>query len=175
MTTTTDEPRIYVADLADYNAGELRGFWVDATDDDLGEQTVAFLAERGHEEHAIHDHEGFFGLAIGEYDSLERVHDLAVLIAEHGAAFAAYAANVGVQHATAEGFDDAYAGEWKNASDYAYDTARDTAASEDIIKMFDEWPFSCIDWDHAARELILGGDIWTHEQSYDCTYIFRGA
>ena len=37
------------------------------------------------EEWAIHDHEGFAFIRINEYDSFERVAELAAFIAEHGA------------------------------------------------------------------------------------------
>ena len=43
------------------------------------------------EEIAIHDHEGFVGYPLGEYERLDFVVRLAKGIAEHGQAFAAYA------------------------------------------------------------------------------------
>lgn len=85
MTTT---PKIYVADLAAYNAGILHGAWYDLEDytgdlDSLGGAVQGMLAlgtrKYGretlsvHEEYAIHDYEGFGCIPIGEYDSLESV------------------------------------------------------------------------------------------------------
>ncbi len=42
----TDVPRIYVADLAAYNAGKLRGVWIDATKepDEIHAEVLAMLA-----------------------------------------------------------------------------------------------------------------------------------
>ena len=58
--------RIYVADLAAYNAGHLHGVWIDATLElgDIQEQVDAMLATspvEGAEEYAIHDVEGVDG------------------------------------------------------------------------------------------------------------------
>ena len=84
----TNPIRIYVACLAAYNNGSLHGRWIDAT---LGEnhihtQVKAMLAnspERGAEEWAIHDYEGFEGAPISEWDSFERIANLAEFITEH--------------------------------------------------------------------------------------------
>jgi antirestriction protein len=70
------------------------------------------------EEWAIHDYDNFGSLQIGEHEDIERVAELAALIAEHGAAFAAYANHVRVDFATAEGFQEAYCGEWESEEKY---------------------------------------------------------
>ena len=57
-------PQIYLASLADYNAGRLHGTWIDATQE---VEELAAAADRmlagsqivGAEEYAIHDFEGF--------------------------------------------------------------------------------------------------------------------
>ncbi|MFI8736653.1 antirestriction protein ArdA [Ectopseudomonas toyotomiensis] len=64
--------RIYVADLAAYNAGHLHGVWINATLelDDIRAQVDVMLAAspvEGAEEYAIHDFEGFDGYSLGEY------------------------------------------------------------------------------------------------------------
>jgi antirestriction protein len=41
MTTTNDTPRIFVSILADYNNGEQRGEWIDATDADTMRDEIA--------------------------------------------------------------------------------------------------------------------------------------
>ncbi|MGW0019942.1 antirestriction protein ArdA [Rhodococcus sp. NPDC003382] len=93
---STPGPRIYVASLADYNAGRLHGAWLDAGRDpaDLQADIRAMLAaapEPGAEEYAIHDYEGFGEARIYEHDSLELVSRIARGIAAHGLAFAAWA------------------------------------------------------------------------------------
>jgi len=67
--------RIYVADLAEYNDGNLIGLWIDALDDNIQEQVDSMLAEREHEEWAIHDYEGFFNpLVIKKFAQYMHIH-----------------------------------------------------------------------------------------------------
>ena len=66
-----DTPRIYVACLAAYNGGRLHGEWIDADQsaDDIGEAIKQMLSrspEPCAEEWAIHDHENFQGIELGE-------------------------------------------------------------------------------------------------------------
>lgn len=118
-------PRIYVASLSDYNAGRLYGAWLDAdqeTDQLLAEVAVmlATSPKPGAEEWAIHDYEGFGAVELSEYESLENVTRLARGIAEHGPAYAAWAAWVGLAEAAPEaGFDDAFLGHWQSVEEYA--------------------------------------------------------
>jgi hypothetical protein len=86
-------PRIYVASLADYNSGRLVGKWIDATQeaDAIHEEIREMLKQSREpiaEEWAIHDYEGFLGLNIEEYSSMENVAAAAKLVVEHGQLFA---------------------------------------------------------------------------------------
>ena len=88
--TKTTTPKIYVADLAAYNAGKLRGVWIDAAQepDQIKAEVQAMLAESLEplaDEHAIHDTDGFEGVFISEWANFEDVHQIALLIEEHGA------------------------------------------------------------------------------------------
>ena len=58
-------PEIYVADLAAYNAGKLRGEWIDANQDVDNiraeiEKMLSSSPELFAEEYAIHDYEQFY-------------------------------------------------------------------------------------------------------------------
>ena len=84
-------PEIYVADLAAYNAGKLRGEWIDANQDVDNiraeiEKMLSSSPELFAEGYAIHDYEQFYGVEnyLGEYPSLENVATVAKLIAEKG-------------------------------------------------------------------------------------------
>ena len=91
MTSVTDSnPRIYVACLAAYNNGHLHGAWIDADQDadDIRDEISAMLARspiKDAEEYAIHDYEGFEGVTVREYASIEGVARMGAFIAEHGA------------------------------------------------------------------------------------------
>lgn len=78
----TEHNRIYVASLSDYNAGILHGVWIDLSncsgEDGVWHDIQAMLDASPTakvtglpvEEIVIHDYEGFYGLRIGEQDSI---------------------------------------------------------------------------------------------------------
>jgi Antirestriction protein len=172
--STTDTPRIYVASLADYNAGRLHGVWIDATQDAHDIKMCIFVmlsesAEPVAEEWAIHDHEGFGSLRIGEYESIERIAAVAEGIEEHGAAFVAYVDNFGFNDADLDAFEENYLGEFDNVEDYAreflYEWGDLAALPESLRNYFDYAAF--------ARDMELGGDIWTAPAYNNGVHIFR--
>lgn len=118
-------PRVYVASLSDYNDGRLHGCWIDATQDaETIQAEVNAMLHRSPmpdaEEWAIHDYEGFGPLHLSEYESFDTVSRIASGIAEHGEAFAHWAACTG---STSDGtlalFDDMYLGTWPSVHDFA--------------------------------------------------------
>lgn len=69
----TAEIRIYVANLAKYNAGVLSGTWIDLPAVDLWEQVNSILGDD--EEYAIHDYEAPF--SISECANLDELNNIA--------------------------------------------------------------------------------------------------
>ena len=49
----------------------------------------------------------------------------------------------------------------------------DTAPSREVADMLGSWPFSCIDWERAGRELDLGGDVFTAAAPEGRIFVFR--
>jgi antirestriction protein len=174
MTTTDTETRIYVACLAAYNNGKLHGRWIDATQgaDEIWEEIRAMLKaspEPGAEEHAIHDYEGFYGIRLSEYESIERVAEIAAIIEEHGPAFAYYANYVGGDP-SAEDFEEAYRGEWESEEAFAEEHVNEMGwegipARLEIpsgpygqtreVNIFEELG-GAIDMEYIARKLFMG-------------------
>jgi antirestriction protein len=150
--TTATEPRIYVASLADYNAGRLHGVWIDAAQDadDIHAEVKAMLAEGmpGAEEWAIHDSEGFDGIKLSETESFDTVAGWAAAIEEHGDAFAAWVGYDSKYHTDASDFEDAYRGEWASEAEYAEDWFESTGT-------FDPGP--------ALAQYIDWTAVWTGE------------
>ena len=128
MSTATASPRIYVACLASYNAGTLHGVWIDLDGkdaDEVHEEIQAMLkasGEPGAEEFAIHDHEGFEGIKIGEYTSIADVIAAAEGIEAHGGAFVAALDVYGgsPDYAWALSLCENGYGEYKSEEDYGY-------------------------------------------------------
>lgn len=168
--TDTDEPRAWVGCLACYNAGRLVGAWVPGVE--AGDYTPCTVP--GHEEWWVLDHENYGGALTGECSPTEaqELAELIGTITEMGydlEAVAAYAAN---EHGTitediVSRFEDAYRGEWDSLADYAQDLSESVG---DPIP--DRWPFYCIDWERAAHELEMGGDVWTARTSSGTVYVF---
>jgi antirestriction protein len=164
-------PRIYVASLADYNAGRLHGAWVDAGvgAERLAEE-IAGMLERsptpGAEEWAIHDYEGFGPLRLGEYEPIERVARLAEGIAEHGQAFAHWVAIVDPSDPEpGEGFEDCYLGHWRSLEAYAENLVSDLGYEELLERVIPDTlrPYVRFDVGAFARDLELGGEIIASE------------
>ncbi len=152
-------PRIYVASLSDYYAGRLHGAWIDATQDyddviDGVHEMLANSSEPIAEEYAIHDYEGFGPVRIDEYENLETVCGLAAGIAQHGPAFAGWAAALDrTDWGRLDRFADHYLGHWDSTSDYADDLLDDLGIDIDEIGPEFLQPYVRVDLDAYARDL----------------------
>jgi antirestriction protein len=169
MMATESERRIYVACLSSYNAGELHGRWIDATQgaDHIREEVAAMLAESKHEPHeewAIHDSEGLG--KVGEYDDFDDIAALADALEEHGDAFLAYRDHVG-DDATPERFQEAFRGEHRSVADYAEDFAREVY---DLDKMGPMAQY--IDFDKFGHDMEINGDIFSEDAPGGMVWIF---
>lgn len=122
------------------------------------------------EEYAVHDHEGFYKLNIGEHPDLEKLVELAEALEEHGAAFAAYLNHLGgltYLDDAVEKFEEAFRGTFKSAGDYVEELTRDTAEIPDFLEYY-------IDWEKMARDFELNGTIFMVESEGGDVYIFDG-
>jgi antirestriction protein len=105
------------------------------------------------EEYAIHDYEGFGGLRLSEYATLETVAAIARGIDEHGLAFAAWAEHVGVDdHDRLEQFDSAYLGTYPSIEDFAEQYAEDIGLGDELVPAWARAYFR-LDIEALARDL----------------------
>lgn len=161
-----DTPRIYVASLSDYNDSRLHGRWIDATDaDDMREEIKAMLAESRDpyaEEWAIHDHDNFAGVSIGEYEDLDRVAEVAELIEEYGALAAGVISYYGGLENLEEAktaLTDNYAGSADSLEDWAAELLDGTGELESLPERLRGY----FDYEAYARDIEMSGDIFTIE------------
>ena len=129
--------KIYVASLADYNAGRLHGAWINLEDFSDADDVLTHISETilatspeaaatgmPAEEWAIHDYEDAPD-KFGEFESLETLMDIQFWInklQENGADFEAIAAYCDFFGSdTLDHFEDRYHGEWESEEDYAED------------------------------------------------------
>lgn len=166
----TTPPRIYVASLSDYNAGRLHGAWLDADQDvdelDAGIQAMlADSPEPAAEEWAIHDYDGFEGIALGEYESLATVARLAAGVAEHGEPFAVWANHVGTGYPEElDRFEECYLGTFDTAEDFGQYLCEDMLGVDpDNLEWLPEQlrSYLRLDIEGLVRDMELGGDILT--------------
>lgn len=186
----TDQPRIYVASLSDYNAGILHGNWLPAAVEpaELWDGIKAMLAASPSakrygdvaEEWAIHDYEGFSPyVPLGEYESIERVAALARGLVAHGDAFAAWWAMEPPEETDDDeleaAFEEHYLGEYASLEDYGQQMLDDMGINTDDLPDIPEGlrPYVRVDVEAWTRDMVLGGDISTAEAEGG-VYVFWG-
>lgn len=161
---------IYIADLAAYNNGILHGVWIDATQelDDIQEAIQTLLAaspEVGSEEWAIHDYDGFAGLGLGEYESLEHVHAIAVFLEEHGDLGAAVLSHwCGDTEQAQQALSEDYHGCFISLADFAQALTEETTTIPENLVYY-------IDYEKMGRDLEIS-DIYTVATAYDEVHVF---
>ena len=181
----SDSPSIWVGSWADYNAGILHGRWIDAArdEDELAADVAALLADSPTarqtglpaEDWGIFDFEGFAPLKLSQQSSLAWVARVAQGIAEHGPAFAAYAANQGECYPEAlDDFEDAYRGQYDSAEAYADELVESCGYDEllDSLNLGSMRPYVKVDVEALARDMEIGGDIWTASAPDGGVYVF---
>lgn len=165
------EIRIYVADLAAYNAGYLHGVWIDACDDldEIWKQIKAMLVNspvENSDEISIHDYEGFGGYALSEYDSIDEVHEIACFIEEcpdfGGELLNNFSGDIGEAKTAAQ---DNYCGCYKSLADFAEEMTESSTEIPENLAVY-------IDYERMGRDMELSGDIYTIETGYDEIHIF---
>ena len=162
-------PRIYVASLSDYNAGRLHGRWIDAEQDAIGIRAniTVMLAESTEpvaEEWAIHDYEGFGDLRLGEFESIDKVSEVARLLSEHGEMFGGLVDYFGglenIEDAKAC-MDGGYHGAFNSLVDYVYQFIDDCYG--DTMKGLPDFISNHLDYEGMAHDLKISGDVFTIE------------
>ena len=166
-----NEIRIYVADLAAYNAGRLHGVWINATDEieELQEQINKMLEsspEEFAEEYAIHDYEGFAGYCFGEYEGIEAAHEIACFIEEYPEIGGELLNNFGGDLEDArKAAEENYCGCYKSLADYAEELTEETTQIPENLSFY-------IDYERMGRDMELNGDIYTIETGFEAVHIF---
>lgn len=168
--TANDDIKIYVADLAAYNNGELHGVWIDATLEleDIQDQIKSMLAVspvEDAEEYAIHDYEGFEGCELYEYEGIESAHNKAVFIEEHGELGARLLAHTAdnIEEAT-RWLEEAYHGCYESVADYAQELTESCGDVPEHLAFY-------IDYERMGRDMEIN-DLFTIQTAHDEVHIF---
>jgi antirestriction protein len=174
-------PKVWIASLSDYNNGDLHGAWVDADQEpdliwDGVNEVLRTSRQPGAEEWAIFDYEGFGPLRLSEYETVERVSQLGLGIAEHGVAFAAFASYLG--HSDTElldQFEDYFIGRWETAEayidDFLEDMGIDKILDEAVPEAFRD--YIRLDTEALVRDLESSGMLLSLDDSEDGVFLFH--
>lgn len=166
-------PAIYAGCLATYNEGRIYGAWIDCNQDsesiwaEIQEMLKSSPATNA-EEWLIFDTENWQGIKIEECKSVEQIAELAQLLLEHSAAFAAYCSYYG-SDAKAEDFQKKYIGQFKDEPDFVYQQwEKDgTLAQIEVLGIHDSW----IDWEAIAHDWFINSYL-SINVSFECCYVF---
>ncbi len=169
MSKSSGEIQIYVACLAAYNTGYLHGRWIDANQGPSGivEDIHGMLKAspiEGAEEFAIHDYEGFKGVSLSEYESIQRVVRLASFISEHGELGGKVLAYFGDIEDAQDCIEHHYVGEYTSLANFAQDITEQTTEIPRSLQYY-------IDWEAMARDLEIN-DVLTFETDFECVHVF---
>ena len=106
----------------------------------------------------IDDHEGFGGVYISEWASFEDVHEIALLIEEHGELGAELLShwNNDVAEVRRLFNDGYYLGAFDSVADYAQEITEETVEIPEPLRYY-------VDYAGMARDMELNGDIFTVE------------
>lgn len=168
--TSHSEIRIYVADLAAYNAGYLHGVWVDATldVDEIQAQIDTMLAASpvgDAEEYAIHDFEGFGSYRLHEYAGIDFAHEIACFIEEYPDFGAALLDHTGDIEEARQAAEERYCGCHRSLADYAQELTEETTNIPQSLAYY-------IDYEKMARDMEMSGDVFTIETAWDEVHVF---
>jgi len=167
------QPRIYVACLAAYNNGYLHGAWLDTSEDQwaMWEGITKMLATSPipqAEEWAIHDHEGFGGVSIGECTGLSRIAEITGFLNEHGELGAAVLEHFnGDIDEARDALEQRYLGCHASLADHVQELTEGSTAIPETLHYY-------IDWEAMARDAELNGEVFTIETGYQSVHIFAG-
>ncbi len=159
--------RIYVACLAAYNNGILHGRWIDCNQDveDIRAEIDQMLAESpepGAEEFAIHDTDNLGGLHVDEFEDIEKLAELSMLIEEQGdiaAQVVSYCGGLDYLSEARRKLEENYQGVWDSMGDWAENYLESSGWLEKIPQ---ELRFY-FDFEKYALNFRYAGDIFVIE------------
>ena len=148
------ETKVYVGTYAKYNNGSLSGEWLTLSDysdkEEFLEACKTLHNDEEDPEFMFQDIDGEdFGM-VSESDIDEEFFNLVNLLDDDDVdVYAAYRKNFDGDWNACQ---DAYSGKYESDEDFAEDMAEQCGMLQDRVS----WPYTCIDWERAARDLMYG-------------------
>lgn len=175
--TKNETPKVYIACLASYNSGELHGAWIDLDgSEDIEERINEILAESpvdDAEEWAVHDSEYCGNLSEhAGLDTLNAIKDAFEEVERCGHNWELYTQYCDykgdeIEPETVEAFFRQFRGQGDTLEDWCKEFLRDCGDLNEAPKSLHYY----FDFEKYARDLELGGDIYTIEHD-GSVYVF---
>ena len=156
MSTTTKEfnPRLYVGTYNAYNNGSIAGQWLDLNDYADSEEFFAACAELHNKEEdpefMFQDFEGFPREFYSESGGVDEIYEFKDFVDQSHLDYDAILAGLEMG-LPVEDLEENYQGEYRSDEDFAYQLADDCG----MIDHDASWPQNYIDWESAARDLMM--------------------
>lgn len=170
-------PKIYVACLAAYHAGQLHGERIAADQETQEIQAgIKFMLEKSPEpfaeEWAVHDYEGLGTISLSEWPDIERVSVLAKLVVAHGEPFSLWYQNQDGDNFECSELEELFLEQWQGAyeseTDFAYKLLEESGQLSELPACAQNY----FDYESYARDLNLSGDF--SFTRHNCqTYVYR--
>lgn len=165
-------PAVWLGNLSDYSAGRLTGQWKALSEfesaDDLREAIDDFLAKSGGEEWFFADTSGL-PKGISENPDLDRLWEIYEAVEEHGLSVVeGFSGCFGLEAVTVDAVAEAYQGAHDSVEAYAEALAEDTGMFDGVPEVLKTY----FDTEAYARDLILGGDIYSAPGEAGQVHIF---
>jgi antirestriction protein len=157
---TAPEPALYVGTYAKYNAGSITGKWLKLSDYGDAEEFIAACKELHKDESdpelMFQDFECFPEELYGESmstDEIAKIYEYVDIDEDDREMLKAYIDCVGGEFSedTLSEAQDAYQGQYNSDEDFAQSLAEDVGCIDQNVN----WPYTCIDWEQAAREVMM--------------------
>jgi len=148
-----NEPKLYVGTYSAYNNGSLKGKWVDLTDFSDSSEFYEYCAKlhctEEDPEFMFQDYEGFPRNLYSECGGVDDIYDYINFCKE--SFLNQEAIDAGLELGIPlDKIEDSYCGNFSSDEDFAYDLAEEAGElGKDL-----HWPYTCIDWEQAARVLM---------------------
>lgn len=152
--TIQNNPSLYVGTYKKYNAGSIAGAWLNLTDYSDSEAFYDACRElhdgENDPEFMFQDYENIPNSLYSESGNIDAIYDYIDAVNASNLDQEVFDAGLSLG-IPLESIEDAYVGSYDNDQDFAYEMA-------DSVGMINNgltWPYTCIDWERAARDLMF--------------------
>jgi antirestriction protein len=174
-------PKVWIASLSDYNAGDLHGAWVSADQEpeEIWEginEVLGSSRQPRAEEWAVFDYEGFGPMRLSEYEGVEQLSRLGRGIGAHGEAFAVFADLVGPgDDELLQYFEDSFLGHFESAVAYAEDYLEDVGIERTLDQAVPGSlrPYVRIDTEALVRDMEIEGSLIVADDPGGGVFLFH--